>query len=486
MTLEKRFVSLYWAGVFALLVSSAFYMVHNGCFYIEESGPLLNHYLSAKPLLWKVFYAPGTEGPGYVFRAREFSYLFNLWDAQFIRFSFQVGIPHFLSGTYFICLLLAAGIHVRFSRRHFGTDPVLFAAALGIFLVFLASPTIFFSTQYFRTGKMLAGFFLFWQAWLVLSLYLRQAQSDTYSPSLGFAVIYSLVSLFAGLSDEQGLFLTFTLTGGMFLLILQGRIKNANRLLLGAAISGAVLLGYRFFIGQLLAANFAGLSAHRFDPEFQSLRIVQYLSVAKNAFLLLLSYFSNMVWRLPKAIVALLLIGLLKSLSGGGVGPESHVTGSLSGRVWRSAVPFFLYSGFMLWLLLFLMTLSDSQDARFGFIAPHAAVAFLKMWYYPIPIVSLTAVSFVALLWLFSRSVASGRRPILLIAVLILFSGNLVAIYSGRKTMRSHGIARPGVAAYIVTAALGKDPVKVTDGDTLYSAYMRELILTLRGFVSSR
>src|SRR2546427_124721 len=60
----------------------------------------LPYYLSDRPLLAKVFDSRYTEVG--LYQARELSYLFDWLDSIFIAACVHVGVPHFLSVTYFV------------------------------------------------------------------------------------------------------------------------------------------------------------------------------------------------------------------------------------------------------------------------------------------------------------------------------------------------------------------------------------------------
>ena len=473
-----------------LLAASVTYMVTNGCFYIEECGLLLNHHLSDKSVLWRIFYIPyipRTES--YVFRARELSYFFNLLDAQFIRICFQMGLPHFVSVTYLLSLLAIGIIHFYYSYNLFKYSANLFTALIFSYLVFLASPTVFYSTQYFRTGNILAGLFIFWQGWLLFSMIIRRCMIGAVDKPIVFSSLYFLVTTAAGLSGEQGLFITTALNGILFCWTMKYRTKTMWCATVAAICSLVLLACYRFYFGQFLITWVTGLKVqHREILSTNMLDLYTWFGVVHDAFDLLLHYFSNFLAQLPIPLILLFIVSLgVFMLYRMLIVERKWNSISSTSRLLRAITsPFamLLYAIFMLWLMLIFMTVGSSQDIRFQMHSPYVALPFLKMWYYPLPITVLSLLMLSALMCYLSQFINEKKKVLFTVVIVLLLLGNLYSLRSNHTVMRSHGIARPYIAQQLIQAVYFSDLPVVPDGfDPVNSEYTRDLISKLRVMV---
>lgn len=471
----------------SVLAASAIYMVVSGCFYIQESAYLLNHYLSGASALWKIFYTPGTEGFYSVFRARELSYFFNWLDAQAIRICFQAGVPHFLSITYFLSLICVGIIHVRYSVQCFDNDRQMLVVSILMYVAYLLSPTVFYSTQYFRTGKILAGLFVFWQGWILFSEYLKTQKQSMPENRETATFLYLLVSTLAGLSDEQGLFLTFMLHGALVYMAIISKVNNARKFLIAALVSFLILLFYRLFLGQAAIASITGLDIRRFDPKFKDLNWSSTLSILKHALELLLQYLSNLLGQMRLSRVGLLFAIAFSGMFYRIFKHSKKDMGSLLESVLKSPVLIMVYVFLMIWGMLFIMTIDESLSPRFQFRSPYVAIPFLRMWYYPLPLLSLFIVGVTALAYYFSRFASEAGKYMLICAVVMVAAGNLHGLPEGHRVLRSQGIARPYVAQYIIFSAFNDDSIVVkSEPDPIHSRYMRSLIMRMREYLPRR
>jgi hypothetical protein len=268
--LELAFLALLFAG-FAI---SSIRWQQGGVIH-PESGIRLPHYLDpGTSALSKLFHVGMTEYGCHdaerkrigCTQNREASYLFDWIDSRFVRYGFDRGVPHFVSLTHYLFLLVLCGVAWHHSRYALALPaiPTLLSIAL-----FLLSPGVFFAGGYFRTAKIGAALGLF--ALLVVA-----GRNEAGSPEEGtgrrnlakrFAALF-LLALVTCLFDKQGVFLVALLAGlSLLVFLLGGRRRGA---LTAVAAGGAVAIHFGW--SHLLSAALTR-ALHGYDPDFGFARL---------------------------------------------------------------------------------------------------------------------------------------------------------------------------------------------------------------------
>ena len=162
----------------------------------------LPYYLSDRPLLAKVFDSRNTEAG--LYQARELSYLFDWFDSVVIAACVHVGVPHFLSVTYFVFTLLLV-----FSLWHLCRQQLRLDREVSWLLVamYLSGPHALLSGSYSRTAKIGVALALV-RAVLGVHRALRRPRA----PASGHLLLECLtLAVWCGVAcgfDRQGVFLT--------------------------------------------------------------------------------------------------------------------------------------------------------------------------------------------------------------------------------------------------------------------------------------
>jgi hypothetical protein len=162
----------------------------------------LPYYLSDRPLLAKLFDSRYTEVG--LYQARELSYLFDWLDSVFIAACVHVGVPHFLSVTYFVFSLLIVVSLWRFGRRQLGLDRAVLWLLLAMYL---SGPHALLSGSYSRTAKIGVALALV-RAVLVVHRALSRPRAPVAGRSLWEGLTLAAWCVVACGFDRQGVFLT--------------------------------------------------------------------------------------------------------------------------------------------------------------------------------------------------------------------------------------------------------------------------------------
>lgn len=232
----------FFLGIFFL--SLIFFSIYfrGGEFLHTESKKYIFNYLDNRPLAQKIFDIKRNDWAAY--QARELSYLFDIIDAYFIKYSIKLGLPHFYSISYFIGLVailpLSYSICIKYLRLR---SPLIFGLLAALFLT---APSTFFSGFFLRSAKILTAVFFTLIFYILLKL-LRDLTLDTRNSKLDKEVrslkleknrasnfqlqdptssfklpvpFYFIIplSLLMSVSDRQGYFFLLSLTFIFFLL----------------------------------------------------------------------------------------------------------------------------------------------------------------------------------------------------------------------------------------------------------------------------
>jgi hypothetical protein len=190
-----------------------------------------------------------------IFRARELSYVFDILDSHFVRASFALGFPNYLSIVHYGCVLFI-GISQLFLTHKY----LRLSGWQNIFLVLLllSSPLVVLSGFHFRSAKVLVGLFGWALAWLFY-LAVREPPNAERSGTWKSALSTASLTLAMTLCDEQGVFLAayFLMLSSLWILIESSR---PVKVFFGAVLFATLLhFAYRFQLGPYLAGYFAGI-----------------------------------------------------------------------------------------------------------------------------------------------------------------------------------------------------------------------------------
>ena len=254
----KREIFAYTAFIFLIFTSSVFIVQKNGLLHPEALERIPN-YLDERNLFQKVYDIDKNEYG--LYQAREISHFFDYVDANFIKFSASIGLPHFYSLIYFISIFIIISISLYISRIYFNHKNFLIPSL--IIMIYLFSPIPFFSPFMFRSAKILVALAIT-VTWLFILRFLSQKSPST---KTHFLIVASAVFLTSG--DRQGFYVLICLAGFVFLSFLFFGQKKFLKLFQLLAIGIILSIVYGYVIAPILIKfdihHFPSFSYHKID-----------------------------------------------------------------------------------------------------------------------------------------------------------------------------------------------------------------------------
>jgi hypothetical protein len=245
---SARFPWYLWAAL-AAWATLAVWAAGGGTADIEIETYLPYH-LSKAPIAKQIFNSRILDQGMY--QARELSYALDALDCRFIAWSARLGLPHFLSLVYFLCMLSTALLLWRFLTSDLALDR---AAAFLLVALYLTTPCVFLSTSYFRSAKAaltLAVMILTTQLWRGL----RANDSARW-------ILFGLVAFAATLCDRQGFFLVLVMAGLLAAFYVLRRTRGAAAASLAAFAAVGLSLVYNYALAPRLT-----LALNGYWPDF--------------------------------------------------------------------------------------------------------------------------------------------------------------------------------------------------------------------------
>ncbi|MDH7476049.1 MAG: hypothetical protein QHH09_01085 [Microgenomates group bacterium] len=224
--------------IFAVFFIGMLIFQHGGIIQYE---PLIRIpiYIDQRPFLLKVFDVNKNELFGW-YQARELSYVFDILDAYFIKWSAFFHLPHYYSLTYFICLIVILGLTLRISQKNFKYKS--YPAMMLLMIVFLSSPIFFLNINVVRSAKILTGFFLLLSIFFILE-------------NKKFLLIPFLLLT---LVDRQGFYYTFVFAIDFFIIYLYLKDKRFLRYFIIAITAVIINTFYNLLLAPFLIKTVAG------------------------------------------------------------------------------------------------------------------------------------------------------------------------------------------------------------------------------------
>ncbi len=239
-----------------VLIGLSIYENMDFIFPFHEAYFWMKFNLSNASLLQKIFDYRFTEtlDPQKVMRFREVASLFNLLDVQFMYRLAQIGMPHFLSATFYISVVAIISMNILFTYKYISKRFVWLSLLLS--LIYITSPTIFWGGFYFRSSKILAALGISIMMWMLF--FAKRAYMG--GRKLRFGLIFGLwlTALLSMLADEQSIFavlIIFTISSMYFFGTLSKTFYKTSAALFLAGI-GVIL--YRTIIAPWIILRVVG------------------------------------------------------------------------------------------------------------------------------------------------------------------------------------------------------------------------------------
>ena len=249
---------MYTSLIFLLYTLSIFTIQKNGLRHPEAIERIPN-YLDGRNLFQKVYDIDKNEYG--LYQARELSHFFDYIDANFIKLSASVGLPHFYSLVYFISIFIIIASCLYIAKANFNHKNFLIPSL--VILIYLFSPILFFSPFMFRSAKILVALAIT-LTWLFVLRFLSKKSQGTKTPL--FIVV---CAIFLAFGDRQGFYVLLSFAGFLFLSFLffgnEKKLKVFKFLTVGAILS----LIYSYIIAPILIkiniGHFPNFSYHKID-----------------------------------------------------------------------------------------------------------------------------------------------------------------------------------------------------------------------------
>ena len=248
----------YTAFIFLVFTFSVFRVQRYGLLHPEALERIPN-YLDERNLFQKVYDIDKNEYG--LYQARELSHFFDFIDANFIKLSAYVGLPHFYSLVYFISIFIIIAACLYIARFYFNHKNFLTPSL--IILIFLFSAIPFFSPYMFRSAKILVALGIV----LTMLSTLRFLSQKSQKIKTHMLVIASVLALAFG--DRQGFYILLTLAGFVFLIFLSFKDKKHLKLFKFLSLGIVFSLIYSYIVAPLLIkidiGHFPSFSYHKAD-----------------------------------------------------------------------------------------------------------------------------------------------------------------------------------------------------------------------------
>lgn len=291
----------------SLLFTILSIVYHQGGMLHPEMYVRLPFYLSAKPILNKIFDSNILDVG--LFRARELSYFLDFLDIKLIELSVKLGFPHFLSLIHYLFAIIISCLIWQFCVKDLNLAPLI---GMGWVFILWTSPTFFLGGDMFRDGKIAV---VLLTAILFRDIY-RIAKDSTFenSPPVSkkFWWAYFLALFAMTLLDEQGVYLNITI---LVFLSIWWIFFRRKEIFIALAISTASLvlhLLYRFLIAPALTLALNGywplLTYQQLPQNVNAFNFGHYLS---NGLLLYLDTFRYLIGNPPQPVALVILLLLI-------------------------------------------------------------------------------------------------------------------------------------------------------------------------------
>jgi hypothetical protein len=338
-------------GVFlvAILIASVYF--GTGSSLHTESQSFLLNYLDNRPFIQKIFDVQKNDWGFY--QARELSYVFDYFDANFINLLIRAGFPLFYSLTHYLGLILILLLLPIIAFRYFRLkSPLLYALLTALFLT---APSTFFSNNFFRSSKMLVAVFTALVIYIVLRLIKKTAINCNSRVSVVLLIVFGLL---LSISDRQGYFILLSFTAVFFLLWILRKERGYQKIFILLLVTAGLAYVYTYVIGPFLITSLTG-----FRPDLSVLKI-DFLSFTRQDPLPEVNGF------IPKlqAIVLRSLLFFLDTIGYffGNLNPLLVLFGLiivllLLIKMNKNYFPVFLFSLFLLFIMFFFMLVKQPQ-----------------------------------------------------------------------------------------------------------------------------
>lgn len=331
------------------------------------------NYLEDKPILTKLF--DYTKNDAELYRPRELGNVFNMIDAYLILFSMRSGIYHFLSPLYFIIITCISTAPLLFLWRQKLLKNIYMILAMLLGLLYLSSSSVFFSTYYFRTSKIVVSFLT---VCLFLFLSGKTIHRKRSQNMVSFLFVMITICLM-GMIDETGIIVALFFTA-YFLIVAMVNIKRkeywSNVI---AAVVGLGCIGlYRKVVSPFISFSIMGKPPTEWGMGFSSFDIQQLFLSGQTV---LHAYVSSLHRVVPPMLLLPFIVCVVFVLSYAFVETHIHI---------KKRTSRFLYT--LLFFVLFMYLFYGGTSLILGVMGMSFPALYFEntlLIYYPLPFATL-------------------------------------------------------------------------------------------------
>ena len=224
----------------------------------QELEQYLPYHLSSKPFFNKIYDSRMME-VGHQYVCRELSYAIDEMDCRFMAWSVHIGVPHFLSLSYFLCVFGISLLLWRFFVADLKLDRTVACTLLALYLT---APCVYLTTSCFRAAKIALT--------LALAILARQLWRGLRNNDSGYArwTLFAVVAFAATICDRQGFYFMLVTAVCLAVLCALRRTRAAVVALVASLAVVGLSTVYNHLIGPYLTFR---LNGYWPDLTFQNL-----------------------------------------------------------------------------------------------------------------------------------------------------------------------------------------------------------------------
>ena len=227
--------------IFLLAILASIFFLR-GSFFHPEAYYFLRQFQEDKPFLVRIFdQALEFNNP---FQAREFSYIIDFIDGQFLIRSARLGIVHFYSLSHYIGIFTIASLAFIMSKRYFRQK--FLDISILISLLYLTTPPVFIHSNLYRSSKILVAFFIVFIMYLLFHYAAKKIISKKH------LLLFTIFAFLMATSDKQGIFFVSAFATALGIIFLLDRTWKSFLPVICFVIAGTVYSFYSSTVGPWL------------------------------------------------------------------------------------------------------------------------------------------------------------------------------------------------------------------------------------------
>lgn len=296
-------------------------------------------------------------------------------DAYLILFSMRIGVYHFLSPLYFIIVTCISTAPLLFLWRQRLLKNIYMVIAVLLGLLYLSSSSVFFSTYYFRTSKIVVSFLA-----ICLFLFLSGKEGRKNKKHNIFSFLFIMLTICSmGMIDETGIIVALFFTVYFFIVVLTNIKRKEYWMNAIAAVVGVAGIGlYRKIISPYISFSVMGTHPTEWGMEFSSFDIQQLIVSGHTV---LQTYLSSFYRVIPQILVLPFILGVVFILSYAFVETHVHTKKRISQVLYTIGF-------FVLFICIFYIGMSFLLGVM-GVNFPALYFENTLLIYYPLPFVTV-------------------------------------------------------------------------------------------------